>query len=59
MTKWEKAWAVIAFPIVVVLAFIEPIWNEIKRIHNRGNIYRDYKDNFDTVKDLYTHDIWN
>lgn len=59
MSKWEKTWAIIAFPLVVVLSIIEPIWNEIKRIHNRGNLYRDYADNWNTLKDLYTKDIWN
>lgn len=59
MSKWEKTYTILLFPVVIVLMILEPIWNELKRIHQNGDLYANFKTNFNDVYDLYTEDIWN
>lgn len=59
MSKWEKTYTLLLLPVVLILMILEPLWEEIKRIHKNGDLYFNYKSNFKDVYTLYTKDIWN
>jgi hypothetical protein len=59
MSKWEKTYTLLLLPVVLILMILEPLWEELKRIHNNGDLYFNYKSNFKDVYNLYTKDIWN
>jgi len=58
MTTWEKVWTIAIFPVMLLLGIIEPLWNELRRIHQRGNLYADFAENYHTIKQTYVSDIW-
>ena len=58
MSSWMKAYTIAMFPVLFVLAFLEPIWIEIKRAYTDGEIVKNWKDNFTQFYQIYRYDIW-
>lgn len=58
MTVWEKTYTWAMMPLMLILAFLEPIWIEVKRAYTDGEIIKNWKDNFKQFYQIYRYDIW-
>lgn len=53
MTKAEKWKTIALFPVVLLIAIVEPMWDGLKVA------WPGWKENFANVWNIYTKEIWN
>jgi len=49
---------ILLFPVMIVLAVVEPVWSEICRAFHNMDLYTGIKKNMHNIKDLYTKVLW-
>lgn len=58
LSKKEKYKTLALFPVVLVIAIFEPIWEELVKFWARSEMWPKYKENFKHIWQIYTHDVW-
>lgn len=58
MTKAEKWKTLAMFPIVLLIAVFEPIWDELVKFWARSEMWSKYKENFVQLWNIYTKEVW-
>lgn len=53
MKTYEKVVTVVLFPVVVLLAVIEPLWEELCRMYRDSELLDNWKSNFKRIKQVY------
>lgn len=58
MTKADKYKTLAMFPIVLLIAIFEPIWDELVRFWKGSTMCSKYKENFTNIWNIYTKEVW-
>lgn len=63
MNEYEVEWykqlfVVLIFPVLAILATIEPIWSESVQAWQRAQFNNGLRHNWMKLRSLYLHDLW-
>lgn len=53
MKTYEKVVTVVLFPVAILLAVIEPVWEELCRMYRDSELTSNWKTNFKKIKQIY------